>query len=320
MLVEFQSTRTRSGWQFISHLPSPISHLVLKSGFVAVVGRPNVGKSTLLNRLVGQKLAITSPKPQSTRDRITGILTFDDTQIVLVDTPGLIEPGVPLQHVMRATALQALRDADVILHLVDAGEHEPDSLAELTATDARPAAPVLVARTKADLLTEPQRRRLVRESPEACLVSALTGEGLDELRTRLRALLPEGPFLYPEDDVSTQHLRFFAAELIRETTLDQLSDEVPHAIACAIEEFREDRSPVYIRAIVYVERDSQKRIVIGHEGARIREIGRAARLKIEELLSAPVYLDLWVKVLPNWRRDQDALRRLGYVLPEVRRS
>ena len=144
---------------------------------------------------------------------------------------------------------------------------------------------------------------------------------MDELRTRLSALLPEGPFLYPDDDVSTQHLRFFAAELVRETTLEQLDEEVPHAIACVVEEFREDRSPVYIRAVIYVERESQKRIVIGSGGARIREIGRAARLKIEEdLVSSPVFLDLWVKVLPNWRRDKEALKRLGYTLPEVPRS
>jgi GTP-binding protein Era len=143
---------------------------------------------------------------------------------------------------------------------------------------------------------------------------------MDELLARVRDLLPEGAFLFPEDDISTQHLRFFAAELVRETALEQLDEEVPHAIACSIEEFREDRNPVYIRAVVYVERDSQKRIVIGHQGTRIREIGRAARLKIEELLSTPVYLDLWVKVLPNWRRDHDALRRLGYIIPEAPRS
>ena len=292
----------------------------MKSGFVAVVGKPNVGKSTLLNRLVGQKLAITSPKPQSTRDRITGILTFDDTQIVLVDTPGLIEPNVALQHVMRGTALQALRDADVILYLIEATDPGAPALSNLIGLGAPPTAPILIARTKADLLDEPERTRLRANSPDHQLVSALTGAGIDELRGRLRDMLPEGPHLFPEDDVSTQHLRFFAAELIRETALEQLSDEVPHAIACGIEEFREDRNPVYIRAIIYVERDSQKRIVIGHEGARIREIGRAARLKIEDLLSTGVYLDLWVKVLPNWRRDQAALRRLGYVLPEVPRS
>jgi GTP-binding protein Era len=176
-----------------------------------------------------------------------------------------------------------------------------------------------VVRTKADLLPLDQRDRLQGDTT-SCIVSALTGQGMDELRDRLTALLPEGPFLYPDEDVSTQHLRFFAAELVRETTLEQLDDEVPHAIACTIEEFREDRSPVYIRAVIHVERDSQKRIVIGHEGRRIREIGRAARLKIEDLVSSPVYLDLWVKVLPNWRRDHDALRRLGYVIPEGPRS
>jgi GTP-binding protein Era len=179
---------------------------------------------------------------------------------------------------------------------------------------------VIVARTKADAIDQAQRDALRTGFPDHQLISAVSGEGIDALKARLSALLPEGPFLFPEDDVSTQHLRFFAAELIRETTLEQLADEIPHAIACAIEEFREDRNPVYIRAIIYVERDSQKRIVIGHEGARIREIGRVARLKIEDLLSLPVYLDLWVKVLPNWRRDRDALRRLGYVLPEVPRS
>ena len=280
-----------------------------------------MGKSTLLNRLVGQKLAITSQKPQSTRDRVTGILTRDDTQMVFVDTPGLLEPTVALQHVMRATALHALRDADVILHLVDATEKKPATLAELASLSAAQRAPVLTASTKLDLLPEPAHEQLrLAASPHETVISALTGEGIEDLLSRLREMLPEGPFLYPDDDVSTQHLRFFAAELVRETTLEQLDDEVPHAIACVIEEFREDRNPVYIRAVVYVERDSQKRIVIGHEGARIREIGRAARLKIEALVSSPVYLDLWVKVLPNWRRDQAALRRLGYTLPEVPRS
>jgi len=222
---------------------------------------------------------------------------------------------------MRATALRALHDADVILHLVDATERAPKTLQELAGLGAVPRAPVLTVFTKVDQLSNEDRQKLaLRLTPVECAVSAVTGQGIDELIVRLRALVPEGPFLYPDDDVSTQHLRFFAAELIRETTLEQLDDEVPHAIACAIEEFREDRVPVYIRAVVYVERDSQKRIVIGHEGTRIREIGRAARLKIEELVSSKVFLDLWVKVLPNWRRDHDALRRLGYVIPEVPRS
>jgi GTP-binding protein Era len=294
----------------------------VKSGFVAVVGKPNVGKSTLLNRLIGQKLAITSPKPQSTRDRITGILTDDEAQIVLVDTPGLITPGVQLQKIMRATAIRALHDADAILYLVegDDGERGPEPIEGLAGLEKPPPAPVLIGRTKVDLLSRDTLARLRQRWPDHVLLSSITGEGIDDLRDRLRALMPDGAPLFPEDDVSTQHLRFFAAELIREAALEQLGEEVPHAIACSIEEFREDRSPVYIRAILYVERDSQKRIVIGHKGSRIREMGSAARLKIEELLSSPVFLDLWVKVLPNWRRDQDALRRLGYVLPETPRS
>jgi GTP-binding protein Era len=211
-------------------------------------------------------------------------------------------------------------NADVILYLVDANDRDPRTLEDLAALSASPRAPVLIARTKADLLRAEDREQRLIATPAAHFVSAVSGEGIDDLRTRLRDLLPEGTFLYPDDDISTQHLRFFAAELVRETTLEQLDDEVPHAIACVVEEFREDKNPVYIRAVIYVERDSQKRIVIGHEGSRIREIGRAARLKIEDLVSSPVFLDLWVKVLPNWRRDHVALRRLGYTLPEIPRT
>ena len=224
-----------------------------------------------------------------------------------------MDPGVPLQHAMRATALQALRDADVILHLVEASEHGSGSLTDLAGRPGR-RAPVLVARTKVDLLTAQQRHapgsRVAGSDPVSALRATASTSSRAARRVTAGRTVPVS-----EDDVGTQHLRFFAAELVRETTLEQLSDEIPHAIACSIEEFREDKNPVYIRAIVYVERDSQKRIVIGHEGARIREIGRAARLKIEELVGSPVYLDLWVKVLPNWRRDREALRRLGYVLP-----
>lgn len=289
----------------------------MKSGFVALAGQPNVGKSTLLNRLVGQKLAITSSRPQSTRQRVTGILTEPDAQFVFVDTPGLLDPATPLQQAMRAAALHALADADVILHLVDARDSRPDSLATMARLDGRPRAPVIVVRTKADLLAPDERARLAAAFPDQVLVSATAGEGLDALRARILEVLPEGPRLYPEDEASTQHLRFFAAELIRESALEELDDEVPHAVACTIEEFREDRDPLYIRAVLHVERDSQKRIVIGHQGERIRAIGRSARLKIEALVSGAVYLDLWVKVLPNWRRDREALRRLGYTLPEV---
>lgn len=291
-------------------------HIVTRAGIVAVVGKPNVGKSTLLNRLVGQKLAITSSKPQSTRDRVTGILTVPGAQIVLVDTPGLLDPKYALQRAMRATAIEALADADVILYLADATETDPRPLTEVAEINEL-RAPVVVAFNKADLLSPTQRQEIAERHPDAVLISAVTGEGVDALVQRLIDLLPESPFLYPEDDLSTQDLRFFAAELIRETALEQLADEVPYAIACQIEEFREERDPVYIRATIFVERESQKRIVIGQGGSRIREIGKVARAKIEELVGRGVYLDLWVKVLPNWRRDVKALRRLGYNVPEA---
>ncbi len=154
------------------------------------------------------------------------------------------------------------------------------------------------------------------ESPDALFVSAATGEGIEELESRLIAALPESPFLYDAEDISTQHLRFFVEEIVRETALEQLDDEVPYSIACEVEEFREDRHPVYIRTVIYVERDSQKQIVIGKDGARIRQIGSESRQKIETLLGTRVYLDLWVKVLDNWRRNERSLKRFGFVVPE----
>ena len=286
-----------------------------RAGIVAVVGKPNAGKSTLLNRLVGQKLSIISPKPQSTRDRIVGIRTQDDVQMVLLDTPGLLDPKYALQEAMHATAREALADADVIIHVADAGEGMPPALETSAGLPSAPRAPVVLALNKSDAIDAAARARLREAAPEARFISALTGEGVNALVAHVASRLPESPFLYPEDELSTQTLRFFAAELVRETALEQLSDEVPYSVACEVEEFREDRSPVYIRAVIHVERESQKRILIGAGGTRVRDIGRAARRKIETLVGAPVYLDLWVKVLPNWRRDPHALSRFGYRLP-----
>jgi GTP-binding protein Era len=288
-----------------------------RAGIVTVVGKPNAGKSTLLNRIVGQKLAITSAKPQSTRDRVVGIHTVDDVQMIVLDTPGLLEPRYALHQAMRRAALEALRDADVVLYLVDATEGPPPPLRQVAALEERelPRAPVLLVLNKTDRMGAGAVESFRESHPDALLISALTGVGVDALLTAAGARLPESPFLYPEDEISTQTTRFFAAELVRETALEQLDDEVPYSVACVIEEFREERSPVYIRAVLHVERDSQKRILIGAKGTRIREIGRGARVKIEALIEAPVYLDLWVKVLPNWRRDEHALRRFGYHVP-----
>ncbi|MFL5611050.1 MAG: GTPase Era [Gemmatimonadaceae bacterium] len=287
-----------------------------RAGIVTVAGKPNAGKSTMLNRIVGQKLSITSDKPQSTRDRVVGIRTTDDTQMVLLDTPGLLEPRYELQRVMRSTALTALADADVVVYVTDATLGTPPSLEEAASIQPSPHRQVITVFNKIDRVSPDERRSLVAQTPGAIPSSALTGEGIDELLAGIRDRLPESPFLYPEDDVSTQSVRFFTSELIRETALDQLDEEVPYSVACEIEEFREDRSPVYIRATIYVERDSQKRILIGEKGGRIREIGRAARAKIERLVGGAVYLDLWVKVLANWRRNARALERFGYRMPQ----
>lgn len=287
-----------------------------RAGIVTVAGKPNAGKSTMLNRIVGQKLSITSPKPQSTRDRIVGIHTAGNTQMIIIDTPGLLEARYELQRVMRSTALHALHDADVIVYVTDATLGTPATLQEAASINMSPTAKVITVLNKIDRVSPEERQALLAETPDAIALSAVTGEGVQDLLGLVEAELPESPFLYPEDDVSTQSLRFFTAELIRETALDQLEEEVPYSVACEIEEFREDRTPVYIRATIYVERDSQKRILIGDNGTRIRDIGRAARVKIERLVGGAVYLDLWVKVLANWRRDVRALERFGYRMPQ----
>jgi GTPase len=283
-----------------------------KAGIVTVAGKPNAGKSTLLNRIVGQKLAITSQKPQSTRDRVVGIHTTPEMQMVVFDTPGLLEPKYELQESMRSTAVRALHEADVIVYLADASNGAPPPLHEAAGLADEPRARIIEVLNKSDMLP-PERREMLRtERPDSLQISALTGEGVKDLMATITESLPESPFLYPDEDISTQSVRFFVAEMIRETVLEQLHDEVPYSVAVGIEEFREGRSPLYIRAVVYVERDSQKRIVIGSKGTRIREVGQAARKKIETFTGQSVYLDLWVKVVPNWRRDTAALERFGY--------
>jgi GTP-binding protein Era len=291
-----------------------------RAGIVTVAGRPNAGKSTLLNRVVGTKLSIVSDKPQSTRHRVVGIRTENDVQMVLLDTPGLLNPRYALQQAMRATAVKALEEADAVLYLVDATA-PPDELTplhEAAGLPHPPQAPVVLALNKSDLLAPGARDTIRERAPRGHVISAVTGEGIDALFATLGRMLPESPFLYPEDEISTQTIRFFVAELIRETALEQLEEEVPYSIACEVEEYRETQTPIYIRAVVYVERDSQKRIFIGAGGQRIRAVGSAARAKIEAFVGAKVFLDLWVKVLPNWRRNAHALQRLGFRVPQDR--
>ncbi len=289
-----------------------------RAGIVTVAGFPNAGKSTLLNKLVGEKLAITSSKAQSTRHRVVGIRSENDVQMIILDTPGLLEPRDTLHNAMRNAALAAVRDADVLVHVVDATNQRIVTFVEAAALANTPKAPIVLALNKADLLDEARQNTLRGQYPDAVLLSAATGSNVDALVAAVSQRLPMSPYLYPDDEISTQPVRFFCAEFVRETALEQLGDELPHALACEIEEFREGSSPLYIRAVLHVERDSQKRIVIGANGQQIKKLGKVAREKIERFIGQPVYLDLWVKVLPNWRRNRNAVLRLGYGDPNDR--
>jgi len=283
-----------------------------RAGIVTFAGAPNAGKSTLLNRIVGQKLAITSRKPQSTRDRVVGIRTTADSQMIVFDTPGLIEPKYALQQSMKSTALVALADADVIGYIADATAGSPPSLEKAAGLSKPPNASIILVLNKIDRLNDEQRTALVEQHPDAAFVSATNGDGVDALIERITLHLPESPFLYPEDDISTQSVRFFVAELIRETVLEQLQDEIPYSVACVVEEFREGGSPVYIRAMIYCERESQKGIVIGAKGAMLKRIGTLAREEMEKLFGVKIYLDLHVRVQPGWREKSAFLNALDW--------
>ncbi len=285
-----------------------------RCGVVALAGKPNVGKSTLLNALVGEHLAIVSPKPQSTRRPVVGLLTRADTQFIFTDSPGLLEPEYMLHETMRAAALRAIADAEVIAYLHPLPEFPAPPLTDVAKLDRAPRASIVTVYTKSDLAPSSTNLHQPPQPPptSSVVVSALTGAGLDPLLDMLRAQLPESPFHYDPDAMATQPMRFFAAEFVREAAFELLHEELPYSVAVEIDEFREGQEPVYIRAVVYVERTSQKGIVIGEGGRTIKAIGQTARGKIEALLGVRVFLELHAKVLPKWRRQLASLKRLGY--------
>jgi GTP-binding protein Era len=280
-----------------------------RTGHIALAGAPNVGKSTLLNALVGQHLAIVSPKPQTTRLPVTGLRTEGDTQYVFHDLPGLLDPSYLLQQRMREIALETARDMDLVLHLHPAAEAPAPPLEQIAGLAEPLPVPTLTVYTKGDLLRADRRSALEAESP---VVAANLDQGLDNLLERVRPFLPERDFEHAPDDIGTQPLRFFVVEYLREAAFALLGDELPYSFTAEVEEFREAERPMYIRVTLFVERESQKGIVIGRSGATIRAIGAHARARLEDLIGAPVYLDCWVKALPNWRKNAAALARFGF--------
>lgn len=283
-----------------------------RSGHIALAGRPNVGKSSLLNTLVGEHLALVSAKAQATRLPVTGLRTEGDVQYVFHDLPGLLDPEYALQSRMRALALEGVRQADVILHLHPAADAPAPEFTRVAGLDRAPRAPVLVVYTKADLV-RPERWEDLGLT--GLPVSAGTGAGIDALLTAVTAYLPERDFAYDPEDLGTQPTRFFAVEYLREGAFLHLEDELPYSFTAEIEEFREATDPVYIRASLFVERETQKRILIGEGGRTLKAIGTHARRRLEQLLGRRVYLDTWVQVLPKWRRDPAQLARFGF--PEL---
>ncbi len=294
----------------------------LKSGFIAIIGRPNVGKSTLLNTVLGEKVSIVSAKPQTTRNIVRGVKNMEGAQVVFIDTPGIHAPRGALNAYMVREALRSLRDVDGVLYLVEA-TRGIDRKEELVMDSLRPlklTVPVILGINKVDTVTKPSVLPLIEEYSgrfdfkEVVPVSALTGDGLDILMDVLVGVLPEGPRYFPEDVVTDQPERFIVSEIVREKVFILTKQEVPYSTAVVVEEFTEDAKEnlVSIRAVINVERDSQKGIIIGKGGAMIKGIGTAARKDIRRLLGVKVYLELFVRVKKEWTRSGRSLKEFGY--------
>jgi GTP-binding protein Era len=292
-----------------------------RSGFIAIVGRPNVGKSTLMNCLLGEKISIISDKPQTTRNRIRGILTRPDAQLVFIDTPGIHKPLHKMNEVMVKTALGTYTEVDVIMLLVEATEKPGAGDKFIIESLKKVATPVLLIINKVDLIAKERLLPLMQELnglypfAEIIPVSALK-QDLGGLVDALLKRVPKGPKYFPDDQLSDQPERFIVAEIIREKVFELTKDEIPYSTAVVIEQVKEERALTRIDATIFVERDSQKGIVIGKNGALLKEIGTRARLDAEKLLGVKVFLQLWVKVKKGWRDDDHMLRNVGIIEEE----
>ena len=290
-----------------------------KSGFVAVVGRPNVGKSTLLNQIIGQKIAIVSDTPQTTRNRILGILTQPDAQILFLDTPGIHKPQHKLGEYMVNSARSALREVDLILFVSDVTESVGPGERFILDMLKQEQTPVILVLNKVDLVAKDKLLPIIsqysafRDFAAIVPVSALAGSNVDRLLSVIKDLLPEGPQYYAEDEVTDQPERVIAAEFIREKIFRLTREEIPHSTAVEVEEMKtRPNGDVFLRATIYVERESQKGIIIGAKGAMLKEIGQQARLDMENIFGSRFFVDLWVKVKNDWRNKEGSLRMFGY--------
>ncbi len=292
---------------------------IFRAGYVAIVGQPNVGKSTLLNQLLHFKVASVSRKAQTTRHKITGILSGDDFQVVFLDTPGLLEPKYKLQEAMLQAAQRAIQDADLALFMVaaqpSANERDVEHLLNLKESQSR----IILAINKVDLIEKGQLLPLIDfyskvTKLEAIVpISAVRADGLDVLQTEIVRALPEGSPFYDTDQIMDHPERFLVSEIIREKIFLQYGDEIPYSATVSVDEFKERRKAKdYIRATVYVEKQSQKGILIGKKGGALKKVGASARLEIEETLGRKVFLELWVKVKDKWREDEGLLKEFGY--------
>ena len=291
-----------------------------KSGFVTIAGPPNAGKSTLLNRLLGEKISITSKKPQTTRNRILGVLHRPDAQLIFYDTPGVFEAKDKLNIRIVDEALSAVGDADLILVVVDAATSDPNAERFLVKRMQRQTRPVILALNKIDRVDKSILLKLIEKwsglhSFEAVVpISAKNGTQVEDLIEAMEAVLPQGPPYFPEDTLTDVPERFIVAELIREQVFRLTGEEIPYATAVTVESFKEEKNGrlIKIDANIHIERDSQKGIIIGKNGSKLKKIGSRSREQIERLLGAKVYLKLFVKIQKNWRKDTRAIRRFGY--------